>query len=207
MIDGKYSDTEKYTSAGKGFMLNLCRDCHWNHVVVRNTIGTGFGMDCLIDCSIKNCIAENCGRGIYQLGKYQEGKYDQCFGGSGFGIGTGYSCLECAVIKNCISIGNAKYGFFFEHQKRFGKKNDLGEDLYPAETTLGYSVLNCRASGNLYGFGVEYGDHVCFQDSVSEGSFLEDIHLVGDLFCVSFSNMIPPFESSIPSSNTYCKKF
>ena len=41
-----------YTTSGKGFMINLFKDCDWENVAVLLTDGTGFGMDCPINCTV-----------------------------------------------------------------------------------------------------------------------------------------------------------
>ncbi len=129
----------KYTTSGKGFMINLFKDCDWNNVVVKDTDATGFGMDCPINCTITNCVAIGCGK-----------QADTTSGGaSGFGIGTGYANGESILIANCRAYNNTKYGIFFEHQSRF--QSDTSR--YPATTSDGFLVVNCEAGGNLYDFG------------------------------------------------------
>lgn len=144
-------DTNKYNARGKGFFLNLFENCDWDNVVVKNTDGTGFGMDCPINSTIKNCTAINCGKAATEdLG-----------GASGFGIGTGYCNEESIHISNCTSIGNKKFGFFFEHQVRFNP------GLYNAEKSESLVVSNCSASGNLYDFGGIRANDVTFENCVS----------------------------------------
>ena len=126
-----------YRTDGKGFMINLFADCDWNNVVVKNVDATGFGVDCPINSTIKNCKAINCGKAA-----------DKNDGGaSGFGIGVGYSNEESLVIENSIAINNKKFGFFFEHQGRFSDTN------YTATKSKGFVVSNSIAGGNLYDFG------------------------------------------------------
>ncbi|MGM9876680.1 MAG: S-layer homology domain-containing protein [Bacilli bacterium] len=136
IIDGENVRGNSYNSSGKGFMINLCRNCYWDNVVVKNTDGTGFGMDNVINGKITNSTAINCGKNASSSSE----------GASGFGIGTGYSNDESMYIENCKSIGNTKFGFFFEHQGRFSK-------YYTANKSKGFSVVNSSASGNLYNFG------------------------------------------------------
>ena len=126
-----------YRTDGKGFMINLFSDCDWNNVVVKNVDATGFGVDCPINSTIKNCKAINCGKAATQ----NDG------GASGFGIGTGYSNLESLVIENSIALNNKKFGFFFEHQARFSDVN------YKATTSKGFVVKDSIAGGNMYDFG------------------------------------------------------
>ena len=137
VIDASDTSCEVYTSAGKGFMFNLFRNCHWTRVTVKNTDATGFGVDCPIDSSITQCRAEGCGKAANTANA----------GASGFGIGFGYSDEEHMVISDCISVGNKKFGFFFEHQGRFNAVK------YAAEDAKGFAVRNCEAKGNLYNFG------------------------------------------------------
>ena len=158
IIDGQYLPmvNGRYTSNGKGFMINLYENCDWENVVVKNTIGTGFGMDCPINCTIKNCIADNCGRGATT----SEG------GASGFGIGTGYSNSESIYIYNCEATNCRKYGFFFEHQ---GKFKELEKSyIYPAQKSCGFVVANCIASGNTYDFGGERAYDVTYENCTSK---------------------------------------
>ena len=90
VIDGIEVRGCTYKTGGKGFMINLFKDCDWDNVVVKNTDATGFGMDCPINSTITNCMAINCGK---QASTNSEGA-------SGFGIGTGYSNNESIPIKN-----------------------------------------------------------------------------------------------------------
>lgn len=146
IIDGEDVRGNTYNTSGKGFMINLCRDCHWDNMIIRNTDGTGFGMDNVIDGSITNSVAVNCGKNATT----SDG------GASGFGIGTGYSNEESMYIENCRSIGNTKFGFFFEHQNRFNTK------YYKATKSNGFVVVNSYASGNLYNFGGERANDVVY---------------------------------------------
>ena len=143
VIDASQTACETYTSAGKGFMFNLFRNCHWNEVTVRNTDATGFGVDCPIDSSISNCRAIGCGKAATT----ENG------GASGFGIGFGFCAEEGITIRNCYAAENKKFGFFFEHQGRFDP------DMYGADRVSGFLVQACTAVSNLYNFGgiVAYG--------------------------------------------------
>ncbi len=126
-----------YKTDGKGFMINLFKDCDWNNVVVKNTDATGFGVDCPLNSTMTNCKAINCGKAAVQT----DG------GASGFGIGTGYAKDESLIITNCVAINNKKFGFFFEHQSRFSNTH------YPSTTSKGFVVSNSIAGGNMYDFG------------------------------------------------------
>lgn len=146
IIDGEDVRGNSYNSSGKGFMINLCKNCSWDKMIVRNTDGTGFGMDNVINGSITDSIAINCGKNATTTSP----------GASGFGIGTGYSDEESMVIKNCKSIGNMKYGFFFENQNRFGF------DRYNASKAKKFEVIDSYATGNLYNFGGERANDVAY---------------------------------------------
>ena len=150
VIDGKDVRAKYYTSAGKGFMIKLCKNCFWDNMVVRNTDGTGFGMDNIINGKISNSIAENCGK----IAPVDSG------GGAGFGIGTGYSNDEYVVIENCKAIGNKRFGFFFEHQGYF-------TNYYKATKAKGFIVKNSTATGNLYNFGANRGNDVSYINCTS----------------------------------------
>lgn len=150
VIDGGMAVGETYNTSGKGFMLNLYRDCDWENVVVKNTDGTGFGMDNPINCTVKNCIAINCGKNANTNN----------VGASGFGIGTGFSEEESIYISNCTAIGNKKYGFFFEHQGRF-------QTLYRATKSESLVVSNCKSVGNLYNFGGARANDVTYENCTS----------------------------------------
>ena len=149
-IDGTHTIGNTYNSSGKGFMMNLYKDCDWENVVVSNTDGTGFGMDSPINCSINKCIAIGCGKNATSSSA----------GASGFGIGTGFSDEETIQITNCTAIGNTKFGFFFEHQSRF-------QNYYRAQKSKGFSVSNCIAAGNLYDFGGLRANDVTYENCTS----------------------------------------
>lgn len=175
----------KYTTAGKGFMINLFKDCDWNNVVVKDTDATGFGMDCPINCTITNCVAIGCGKQAA----------DTDGGASGFGIGTGYANGESIVISNCKSYNNTKYGIFFEHQSRF--QSDTSR--YPATTADGFLVVNCEAGGNLYDFGGIKAYDVTFKNVRSISSEAEVYSGVPNARTIMAS---PLAYTSSPSSNS-----
>ena len=154
IIDGEDVRGNVYNSSGKGFMISLCRNCSWDTMIVRNTDGTGFGMDNVINGSITNSIAINCGKNATVSSP----------GGSGFGIGTGYSNEESMYISNCRSIGNTKYGFFFENQNRFGGDRDR----FSATKSEGFVVVDSYATGNLYNFGGERANDVVYVNCSSD---------------------------------------
>ena len=158
----------KETTSGKGFMISLCKNCHWDAVRVKNTGATGFGMDNVVDSSITNSEAINNGRRAKAVYDYWKNK-DICStnnsknkapcqlrffeGNSGFGVGTGYSDNESMYIENCYAEGNAKYGYFFEHQDRFGR-------FYKAVESKGFVVVNSSAKNNMYNYGGERSNDV-----------------------------------------------
>lgn len=151
VIDGVDTSVKRYTSAGKGFMFNLYRDCHWENVTVMNTDGTGFGMDCPINCTITNCSAINCGKAATTSNT----------GASGFGIGFGYSNDESIEIKNCSATGNKKFGFFFEHQGIFNPS------LYQATDSNGFLIASCEGNNNYYNFGGIAAENVTYDSCIS----------------------------------------
>lgn len=154
VIDAINTSSSTYTSAGKGFMFNLYKNCHWENVIVKNTDGTGFGMDCPIDSTIINCKAINCGKAATTFDS----------GASGFGIGFGYSDEENIKIESCIAIDNKKFGFFFEHQGVFNP------NLYQSTATNGFYVTKCIASNNYYNFGGIVARDVTYEDCISKNS-------------------------------------
>lgn len=161
VIDAIDTSTKTYTSAGKGFMFNLYKNCHWENVIVKNTDGTGFGMDCPIDCTIINCVAIGCGKSA---------TVDDT-GASGFGIGVGYSNDECITIKNCISINNKRFGFFFEHQGIFNNKK------YQATDSKKIYVEKCKADGNYYNFGTICTKNVIFSNCISKNYIANSFYI------------------------------
>lgn len=143
-----------YDSSGKGILTVLSINCHIENVIVRNTMATGIGLDAPINCTIKNTKVINCGRGVTSKDSP---------GGSGFGIGTGFSNEESLYITNCVAEGNGKFGFFFEHQGRF-----KGDTKWPAKDKgAEFVVSNCKAGGNMYDFGTIRGNDVTYENCVS----------------------------------------
>ncbi len=140
-IDGaENTNPGEYVTSGKGFMINLFENGTWDNVTVRNVDATGFGVDCPIGESwIKNSRAIGNGKKVVD---------PKNGGGSGFGIGTGYSDSESFVISNSYAEGNGKYGFFYEHQDRFTPS------LYKATRSDGrFIVTDSTAKGNMWNFG------------------------------------------------------
>ena len=161
VIDAAGTSCDTYTSAGKGFMFNLFRGCHWKNVTVKYTDGTGFGVDCPIDSTMQGCTAIGCGKAATE----------DSGGASGFGIGFGYREDESMSITDCQAYGNRKFGFFFEHQGRFN-----GE-MYAATVKGTFTVRNCRAGENLFGFG-----GICAVNTVYEQCVAEDSSRYGFYF-------------------------
>ena len=161
VIDAAGTSCDTYTSAGKGFMFNLFRGCYWKNVTVKYTDGTGFGVDCPMDSTMQGCTAIGCGKAATE----------DSGGASGFGIGFGYREDEGMSITDCEAYGNRKFGFFFEHQGRFN-----GE-MYAAAVKGIFTVRNCRAAENLFGFG-----GICAVNTVYEGCVAEDSSRYGFYF-------------------------
>ena len=179
VIDGAGTSCTVYTSAGKGFMFNLFRNCHFKNVTVKNTDASGFGVDCPIDSSITGCAAINCGKATDTDGS----------GASGFGIGFGYSEDESITISDCQATGNKKFGFFFEHQGRF--KNTTNANKYNALPSDNFTVTDCYAEGNLYGFG-----GINTFNTVYDGCTSKDSLKYGYYFENSFASMAKNCRSS-----------
>lgn len=167
-IDASGTSCSNYTSAGKGFMLNLIKNCHWRNVTVAYTDATGFGMDCPIDCSITNCKAINCGKAATSESE----------GASGFGIGFGYSNYENMIISGCKSECNTKYGFFFEHQARFKPHR------YTADAAQGFTVINCYASSNLYNFGGINAINTVYRNCTSANAVEQGFYFMDSDNCI-----------------------
>lgn len=150
VIDGAEATSKNYTTAGKGFMINLYKNCDWDNITVKNTDGTGFGMDGPVNSTITNSTAIGCGKAATSTSG----------GASGFGIGTGYSNDESLIINNCVAKGNRKFGFFFEHQARFNPN-------YTATKANHLLVTNSKSYGNLYNYGGEKANDVIYKNNYS----------------------------------------
>jgi len=157
-IDAAGTSCHTYTSAGKGFMFNLLRNCHWKNVSVYNTDATGFGVDCPIDSSMTDCIAVNCGKAANA----------DSSGASGFGIGYGFADRESIRIEGCTAAGNRKFGFFFEHQGRFD------ENRYQQGNDCSFLVTRCYAENNLYNYGGICAEYAVYENCDS-GDALKQI--------------------------------
>jgi len=142
-------------------MINLFKDSDFYNIIVKNTDGTGFGIDCPIDSTIKNCKAINCGKAANEKSE----------GASGFGIGFGYSEEENILIENCKAINNKKFGFFIEHQGRFNNS------YYPATNSKKFIISNSVSGGNMYDFGAIDSLNVTFDNvtSISKNKYYLDL--------------------------------
>ena len=141
IIDGENTEIKgAYNSSGKGFMLNLVKNCDYENIIVKNTSATGIGMDCPINCSIQNSIAIGCGKDAAITDN----------GAAGFGISHGFDENESIIIRNCTSIGNKKYGFFVVNMSVYFTDN---REIYPVQENQGIVISNCMAEGNMYDFG------------------------------------------------------
>ena len=140
-IDGyNCTHTGIYEANGKGYMLYQPKDCDWYNCIVKNTDGTGFGIDEILNCTITNCTAVACGKRGTSGG----------VGASGFGIGYGRSKNESIIVRNCLSLNNRRFGFFFESQSRFAPQ-------FPYDTVDGPLLAeNCISGGNYYNYGGEF---------------------------------------------------
>ena len=152
-IDGSDTSCNTYTTAGKGFKLNLLRNCDWENVMVMYTDATGFGIECPINCTVVNCAAIGCGKAATETQQ----------GASGFGIGMGYSIDESICIENSTATDNKRYGFAFVHQGKYDP------DLYSAQSAQGFVVRNCEANGNRYDIGGEKANDVIYENCTSIG--------------------------------------
>lgn len=151
----------KYNTSGKGFMMNLIDNCHWDNVVVKNTDGTGFGVDSPKNSGISNSRAIGNGKGIWaNHGGDTDVAGAMRGGGSGFGIGTGYSDGESFVIEKSVAEGNGLFGFFYEHQGRFGPEKYLG-------TSGDFKFVDTESEGNYWNYGGMRANDVEIVDSES----------------------------------------
>ena len=168
---------DEYSTAGKGFCIVVCKYCDLENITVKNTNGTGIGLDCAVNSTIKNCTAINCGRSV---------KDETYGGGSGFGIGTGYSNDEHIVIENCYAEGNGKFGYFFEHQTRF----DVEPGLFNATENRGVIVRNCTSKGNMYNYGGLRANDVIYENCISYGeSKLSELYFSENCRRINLNNM------------------
>ncbi|MBQ3490325.1 MAG: hypothetical protein IJA86_07025 [Clostridia bacterium] len=182
VIDGSQTSCRIYTSAGKGFMFNLFRNCHWKNVTVQYTDATGFGVDCPIDSSMTDCTAIGCGKGATV----------ESTGASGFGIGFGYCEEESIQIVGCTAEDNRKFGFFFEHQGLFS------DERYGTERVEELLLRDCVSRGNLYNYGGLMARNAVYDSCVSSeaqhyGFYFENAVGTEVLNCVSRNDTLAGF--------------
>ena len=166
VIDSAETSGARYNTAGKGFMINLFEDCTWYNITVQNTDATGFGVDCPIgDSWIDNSRAYGNGKGIWSGdGAWGISPGVERGGGSGFGIGTGYSNAEHFEIRNSAAKGNGIFGFFYEHQDRFNA------NAYKATTSSGFAITNSISEGNTWNYGGLRANDVTISNVTSKAS-------------------------------------
>ena len=158
IIDGENAGIKgTYNTSGKGFMLNLVKNCDYENIIVKNTSATGIGMDCPINCSIQNSIAIGCGKDAAITDN----------GAAGFGISHGFDENESIIIRNCTSIGNKKYGFFVVNMSVYFTDN---REIYPVQENQGIVISNCMAEGNMYDFGGISAFDVTLENCISNST-------------------------------------
>ena len=182
VIDASQTSCRIYTSAGKGFMFNLFRNCHWKNVTVKNTDATGFGVDCPIASSMTDCTAVGCGKGATE----------ESTGASGFGIGFGYCEEESIRIVGCTAQNNRKFGFFFEHQGLFNDK------LYSVSEVAELLVRDCVSKENLYNYGGLMPRNTIYEacsssDAIRYGFYFENSAETKATNCISRNDTLAGF--------------
>ncbi|MBO7132002.1 S-layer homology domain-containing protein [Candidatus Saccharibacteria bacterium] len=154
VIDSKETQGRVYDTGGKGFMYNLFDSCTWHNITVKNTDGTGIGVDAPIGKSgVYHSRAIGNGKGV--KGKQDEG------GGSGFGIGTGFRNSESFEIVDSVAEGNGLFGFFYEHQNRFLPNRYLA-------TSGNFKVVNSVSRNNTWNYGGMRSNDSVFTNISSE---------------------------------------
>lgn len=145
-IDGmNATHTGDFHAQGKGFAFIIVKNCDWYNVEVKNTNGTGFGMDELVNSTVTNCSANACGN----YGLNNPNQATPHVGASGFGIGYGYSQDESISITYCLATNNRRFGIFFESQWRFNKNR------FPYIEVAKLEASNNICAGNAYNAGGE----------------------------------------------------
>lgn len=147
-IDGAGLTHTASSADGKGIFILYMKRPIFRDVVIKNTIGTGFGCDFLVDGLFDNCHAVNCGRNWTAGG----------VGQSGIGIGTGAVEEENVVISNCTAKDCGNYGFFVETQQ-----NTKGIQSKYAK------FIGCHAENNRINFGNKGSGATQFSTITSEG--------------------------------------
>lgn len=147
-IDGAGLTYDKESADGKGLFILYMKYPVFRDFIVKNTIGTGFGCDFLVDGIFDNCHAINCGRNWTTGG----------VGQSGIGIGTGAVPEENVIITNCTAKDCGNYGFFVETQQ-----NAKGIQSKYAK------FIGCHAENNRINFGNKGSGATQFSTITSEG--------------------------------------
>ena len=147
-IDGAGLTHTASSADGKGLFILYMKYPVFRDFIVKNTIGTGFGCDFLVDGIFDNCHAINCGRNWTAGG----------VGQSGIGIGTGAVEEENVIIKNCTAKDCGNYGFFVETQV-----NTRGIQSKYAK------FIGCHAENNRINFGNKGSGATQFSTITSEG--------------------------------------
>lgn len=135
-LDGAgFTDTIA-TVTSKGIFMLYLADCFFKDILVRDTIGTGLGIDFLSNVDIRNVTALRCGR-LY-------GQEGSSVGQSGIGIGCMSTAVESFTVQDCKAVDCGNFGIFAESQ------NALDTPLIALSKI---SFINCYASGCDKGFG------------------------------------------------------
>lgn len=147
-IDGAGLTHTTQSADGKGIFILYMKRAYFKNVYIKNTIGTGFGCDFLVDTVFDSCVAENCGR------KWSTGGVGQ----SGFGIGSGALPYETVFVQNCVARNCGNYGFFVETQQPSSGIRSKGAVF-----------SNCTALNNRINFGNKGSGPTQFTNLISEG--------------------------------------
>lgn len=131
-IDGSGLTSTAPAIDGKGIFILRMRRARFENLYIHDTIGTGLGVDFLVDSVIEGVNAHHNGRNWDGV--------NTPLGQSGIGIGSGDQAVENVTISNCHTNNNGNYGIFVEDQA-------LGHPSYGAR------VVNSYAQGNRAGFG------------------------------------------------------
>lgn len=180
-IDGIKCTGEANPVGTKGIFLLYMERCVFQNLLIKNTIGTGLGVDYLRDCLIENVHTVNCGK------DWVEGEAGQ----AGIGIGTGQMEGESMVIRDCIARGCGQFGIFVEVQlpAAYTPKNVLIEgciaedglnDGINIRTGSNMVISNCRAEGNAR-HGISFsgaGENIAILNSQAYGNASDGIAII-----------------------------
>jgi hypothetical protein len=133
-IDCSAQTNATYQTSPKGFHLLYLLRPVWERITVKNSWGTGFGSDYLVDYVMDHVTADGCGRGIREKGIDPL----SVSGGSGIGIGTGAYASETGVITAPRLVNCGRAGLF-------------SESLNTLPYSYGPRVVGGYASGNYIG--------------------------------------------------------